>query len=164
MVIILTAGAAEKAASLLRGASAWHPVMLQRGWSRRNATPLMAAALVTDILVIVALLLRPPYGAVAAFCLVTLYTVAGVGVYRAGHERCSCLMGLLEAASTTAFLTRNAAILGAATLVGVLSVLHGEHISPTAGGPAAISGALAATLAAEGAWRVLGNREVSHAE
>jgi hypothetical protein len=147
LVAVFALAATEKGTSLWTRSAAWHPVMLSNRFRRRWAGPLMAAALVADLLTVVLLVVLPLAGAVTAAVLVAVYTAAAMPVHTAGRGPCRCFWRVLNTTTRPALLGRNAALLALAVTVAV-GAPTGRGPSGIAAGAGLLAGlaALAAVL------------------
>jgi hypothetical protein len=120
VIVALALAGVEKATTLRHHSAAWHPVMLANPMLRRYASVFVAVGLVSDIVVIAALLWRPFVGGVASAALVGCYTISGLRVQVGNHRDCRCFSLLINSSTRGGLLRRNLFLVG---LSGVLATV-----------------------------------------
>lgn len=108
MVFVFLLAAVEKITTLRRHTAAWHPALLTKPWRRRFATPLLTAALTTDLAIAVLLLWMPVIGAAVAIGALLSYSIAGLATHGSGLGNCQCFLGPLNTSTRMGLASRNA--------------------------------------------------------
>ena len=120
LLVVFAVSCAEKALSLLRGAAAWHPIVLVSVNRRRHAVLLMSASLLADVVPIFMLLAWPRLGAAIAGILVLCYSWVAFSLHSiAAPADCRCFLGLFNTHTKAGLVTRNTAPLQLACAVFV---------------------------------------------
>jgi hypothetical protein len=76
LMAVFLLSALEKGNLLWRRAATWHPTVMTSVRRRRRAVPLMLAALITDMLILLGLAITPSTGARLAALTIVFYSVA----------------------------------------------------------------------------------------
>lgn len=123
LAAVFALAAVEKFASLHSGTAAWHPVMLVSRRRRQAARTLMGISLCADILALLLLVVvSPSAGGLLSVALVAAYSVAGRRVHMStDDEGCSCLWRILNSATRSGFVIRNAFLVALAAYVAAVT-------------------------------------------
>jgi hypothetical protein len=120
LVMVWTLATIEKASSLLRGSSAWHPLIVINPWRRSHAKELFASALVADVATLSLLSVAPRPGGVASASLIALYSAASLSAPPSLADGCHCFWRVLDATSRPALIARNAVLIALSLWVAVI--------------------------------------------
>jgi hypothetical protein len=125
---LLALAAAHKATVIVQRNATAEPLMQLTDWRRRHATALLLTAGIVEVLVCVALLLRPAAGFASLGVLAIFYAV---NLRRlAATDTCNCFGSALKSPSRRAAIVRNVAIAGVAVPASALYGSSAVAVAP----------------------------------
>jgi Methylamine utilisation protein MauE len=124
---LLLLAVAHKGTAIASGAARAEPLMRLGPWRRRHATALLAAAATVEILICIALLIRPAVGFAALSVLALSYAVNLRKL--SPNDGCNCFGSAFESRSRGTAILRNA---GIAAISAVGAVLYASSAVPVA--------------------------------
>lgn len=149
VALLLCLAIAHKVRVLYGGDARREPLLAQRAWLQRHATPALATAAAVEAAVVTALLIAPPAGLAMASLLLAAYSLELRRL--PADQPCNCFGAILAESSSASAIRRNLALIGLSVAALASYAATGERVaglSQTAIGVALLLVAVPAAVSA----------------